>query len=73
MVTMFAHRNCCRLEDVAPEPGGGADFLVPHVDPLSRETSQSVVLFSANIGQWLQLGVSLSNPQITQRKVTISL
>lgn len=70
---MIAHRNCCRLEDVAPEPGAGADFLVAHVEPLSHETSQSVVLFSANIGQWLQLGVSLSNPQITQRKVTISL
>ncbi len=70
MVTMIAHRNCCRLEDVDPEAGAGADFLVAHMEPL---TNQSVVLFSANIGQWLQLGASLSNPQITQRKVTISL
>lgn len=67
------HRNYCRLVDVLPEPGAGADFLVAHTEPLSHEASQSVVLFSGNIGQWLQLDVSLSNPQITQRKVTISL
>ena len=67
------HRNYCRLVDVLPEPGAGADFLVAQTEPLSHEASQSVVLFSGNIGQWLQLDVSLSNPQITQRKVTISL
>ena len=70
---MTAYRNhCCRLAGT-PEPGAGADFLVAQVEPLSRAARQSVVLFSANIGQWLQLGDPLATPQITQRKATISL
>ena len=70
---MTAYRNyCCRLAGTL-ETGAGADFLTAPDEPLTPAARQSVVLFSANIGQWLQLGDALANPQITQRKAAISL